>query len=463
MTSLNSQQSLSVRARFIACILGFVLLFAGGLSFVPTSAYADVRKADVVLGQTVDARGLSVAQCPSIDAEYAVVMDAEGTVYFERNSTSPTQIASITKVMTAVVALDAVANGTVALDTQVTVSADAAEVGESSAGLQEGDTMTLEAALSALLVPSGNDAAVAIAETVSGSQAAFVEAMNAKAAELGCIDTVYENPHGLDDDGFEGDQHSCASDVAKIVQYAMLNETFRNAVAGGDTTIKVMREGSSEDVVLESTDEFPDIYEYAIGVKTGYTSLAGYSFAGATNKEGDELYAIVINSSSEYQRFEDAKALCEWVYAHKVAYPLANSAQTTTMTLQGQTAEVPVVAEVAHTGWIDTTIKATLSDPTASVDVFDLNGNVSQTVEYDEVTGDVSVGEKLGTITFKQRNEVIATYDLIACEDVAAPDFFEGIGVWWDRLFRGFSGQSQSADSVLLNETPLVVDKTAAA
>ena len=123
-------------------------------------AFADVRKADVVYGPTVDARGLAVAQCPSIDAEYAMVMGADGTVYFERNAQSPTQIASITKIMTGVVALDAVEDGLLSLDSPVTVSAAAAAVGESSAGLQEGDVMNLDAALKALLVPSGNDAAV---------------------------------------------------------------------------------------------------------------------------------------------------------------------------------------------------------------------------------------------------------------------------------------------------------------
>ena len=434
------------------------------IALMPASAFADVRKADVVLGQTVDARGLSIAQCPSIDAEYAQVMGADGTVYFERNATNPTQIASITKIMTAVVVLDAVANGSMTLDTNVEVSAAAAQVGESSAGLQEGDTMTLEAALKALLVPSGNDAAVALAEKVAGSEEAFVGMMNDKAAELGCVDSLFANPHGLEDDGFEGAHHSCAADVAKIVQYAMLNDTFRTSVGGGDTTIPVTRaDGTKADILLESTDGFLDIYEYAIGVKTGYTDLAGYSFAGAANKEGDELYAIVIHSTSEAQRFEDAKTLCEWVYEHKMMYQLANSPDTTTATIDGQSVQVPVVAEVAHSGWIDKTVKATLSDPTAAVEIFDLNGNVSQSLEFDTLSSTVHVGDKVGTITFKQRNAVIATQDLIACEEVAAPDFFEGVGIWWDRLFRGFSGQPQTAQSITLNETPLVVDKTAAA
>ena len=131
------QQSRTARARILSCVLAAALAFS--LALAPGAALADVRKADVVLGQTVDARGLSIAQCPSIDAEYALVMDSEGTVYFERNATSPTQIASITKVMTAVVALDAVERGEATLDTKVTVSERAAHVGESSAGLAAGD------------------------------------------------------------------------------------------------------------------------------------------------------------------------------------------------------------------------------------------------------------------------------------------------------------------------------------
>lgn len=468
MTNLSNHITARVRTRVAACTLALALAFSCALA-LPSAACADVRKADVVYGQTVDARGLSVAQSPNIDAEYAIVMDSEGTIYFERNATSPTQIASITKIMTAVVALDAIDRGEVTLTTPVSVSVAAATVGESSAGLQAGDTMDLETALKALLIPSGNDAALAIAETV-GSQLiasgyatgatpedAFVAAMNTKAAELGCTDTVFENPHGLDADQYAGSLHSTAADVARIVQYGMKNTIFREDVALGDTTIQVTREGAPASVFLETTDEFSNYSDYAIGVKTGFTELAGASFAGATNKDDLELYAIVINSSSTSQRFEDAAELTDWVYAHLVSYQLANSPQTTTM----NGSEVPLVAKVAHEGWIDTTVPATFANPAAAVTIFDLNGNVSQALEYDQLTGDVHVGDKIGTATFKQRNGTIATLDIVACENVDAPDFFEGVGIWWDRLFRGFSGQQQVAQSVTINETPLVVDKTA--
>lgn len=442
------------------------LCLAAGLVLAPAAdaAYADVRRADEIMGQTVETRDLAVAQCPSIDAQYAIVTDADGTVYFARNADAPAKIASITKVMTAVVALE-----NASLTDKVVVSEEAAQVGESSASLQAGDVMDMESALYALLVPSGNDAAVAIAETVgaalpdgaSDAQAAFVAAMNAKAAEIGCADTLYANPHGLDADGFEGDHHSTAADVAKLCAYAMRNETFRTIVGGGSTTITVTRDGASADIELQSTDELLDMYEYALGIKTGFTQLAGASFASAASKDGKELYAAVLNSSSEAQRFVDAQTLFEWAYEHEIVYPLAYTPETTTMAMDGASREVPVIAEVAHTGWIDKTVKATLADPDAEATVFDLNGNVSQVVELADIDYDVRAGDVVGHITFKQRNNVIAEMDLVACEDVAAPNLIEGIGIWWDRLFRSFSGDPGVASSRTLNETPLIVDKTA--
>lgn len=449
----STGSKLSLHKRLLSILLALALVCSCSAPSVD-DAFADARGTDVIYGETVEDRGLSVSDCPSIDAEYAIVMDSEGNVYFERNATDSTQIASITKVMTAIVALEAVENGEITLDTEITVSSEAASIGESSASLMAGDTLTLLDALYALLVPSGNDAAVAIAEAIAGSVDDFADLMNAKAEELGCTDTYFTNPHGLDSGSYSGSQHSCAEDVALMVQCAMTYDTFREIVAGGDATITVTRDGSAVDISLSSTDGFMDIYEYAIGVKTGYTDLAGYSFAGAALKDDVELYVVVINSSSSDQRFEDAMTLCEWVYEHLVTYSLANSTKTTT--LNGE--EVPLIAEVAHSEWIDVTIDVTLADPDAAMLIFDLNGNVSQSIEFDEITGDIEAGDVVGTITFKQQNEVILTMDLIACESVDAPSAFASIGIWFQRLFASLTGSQKVADTVIYNETPLIVD-----
>lgn len=429
----------------------------------PFCAFADVRLADIVYGESVEALGLSVAQCPSIDAQFAYVMDTEGTVYFERNANTETQIASITKVMTAIVALE-----NASLDTTITVSAAAAAIGESSASLWEGDVLTLDQALTAMLVSSGNDAALAIAENlgaawVEGSETAveaYAVKMNEKAAELGMENSVFENPHGLDFDAYAGNLHSTAHDVATMCAYAMQNSTFRQIVCQPSANVTVLRDGANETIELTSTDLMLEEYEGACGIKTGYTALAGASFAGACERNGKTYIAVVINSSSESQRFTDCETLFDWVFEHQTSYQLINSTETKTVTKSGKEQSVPVVAYVAHQGWTDKTIAATVEDPTQTVDVFDLRGNVSQEVEFDTITEDVHVGDKLGTLTFKQHNEVLATVTIVSCEDVSAPNMFEGIGIWFQRFIANFTHEQTSATSTLVNTTPLIVDRS---
>ena len=430
---------------------------------VPATAHAEVRKADVIAGLTVEQRDIAVAACPSVDAEYAVLIDSDGTVYFDRNAYEPSQIASITKVMTAIVAIDNARE-----NTTVTVSEKAAAIGESSANLAEGDILDFESALKALLVPSGNYAAQALAETVGAQMiesdpslgddpvAAFVKAMNDRAAEIGCENTVYENPHGLDDGEYEGNLHSTAADQAKVAQCAMAYDVIRAIVGGGTTTIKVKRDGKNKEIELETTDELLEMYSYAIGIKTGTTDLAGPSFMGAANKDGRELYAVVLGSTDEYQRFADTKNLFNWAYDHVRELPLANTDEVGEMTVNGSVREVPLVASASHADWIDETVDATLADPDASITVFDLEGNVSQSVTFDELHGTVNEGDKVGSIVFKQRNMVVAEQDLVACETVEAPGVIDTFKIWWMRLVGGLQGNDAQADSIVYNVMPTI-------
>ena len=437
---------------FIACLLIAMLI-------APGAAMAEVRKADIVAGISVDDRGLTVSECPSIDASYAALIAKDGTVYFEREANQPSRIASITKVMTAIVAIDNAPEGT-----YVGVSQAAAEVGESSAGLQEGDVLDFESALKALLVPSGNDAAVAIAETVGAAMiandpslgndpmSAFVHAMNEKAAQLGCTDTLYENPHGLDDGVYDGQLHSTAADQAKVAKCAMEYQLIRDIVAGGTTKITVTRDGGPAEVELETTDELLEMYKYAIGIKTGVTDSAGPSFMGAASKDGRELYSVVLGSTDEYQRFADTKELFQWAYDHCIELGLANSDQWATMRVNGQSKEVPIIGAASHADWIDRTVPATLADPEAKIEVFDFEGNVSQSVSFDELHGTINAGDKVGTIVFKQRNQVVAEQDLVAAETVEAPNVIDVVSIWWQRLIGG----PAVADSEVYNVMPII-------
>ena len=444
----------------LSCALAFTLLASA-------TAFADVRNSDRIAESTIEERGLTTALCPNIEAEHALLIDDQGKVYFERGAHDAVKIASITKVMTAIVALEYDPS----LSMTVRVTEEAAEIGESSASLIEGDTLDMKNAITAMMVASGNDAAESIATSVGeamlkdeGHPGAsdercverFVQAMNEKAEDMGLEDTVFTNPHGLDDDGFEGNLHSTAYDVAAEVALAMKNDTFRGIVGNDSAVVKVKRDGETLDIELTSTDELLSTYEGTVGVKTGFTAEAGGCFAGANDHDGREYYAIVLGSTDEYQRFLDTMTLWDWCYMYQRDYKLANSPEYVEATIDETPGTYPVIARVSHLDWIDHSIAATIADPDASVEVFALEGNIAQNVVYDEVTGNVHMGDKVGTITFVQHNRDIATLDLVAAEDAPAPDILTGIGIWWERLW----GNDSVAPNELVNTTPLLIDKS---
>ena len=414
----------------------------------PAAAFAEVLDTDVIGDKTVAARDLSADQCPDIEATHAMLVGSDGTVYFSRDANAEVKIASLTKIMTAVVALE-----NAPLDLTVTVDNEAATVGESSAGLLEGDSMSLETALYALMVPSGNDAGIAIAKSVgthmSGDASTgydtFIAAMNAKAADLGMDSSVYTNPHGLDFDAFGNENlHSNAKDVATLVSYAMQNETFRGIVDAGSTTITVTSaDGTARNVALQTTDELMGVYDGICGVKTGTTDDAGYCFAGAVSREAGEFYSVVLDSPSSDERFSDTVALMDWAYANIAQRSLVNSSQY----VDYLGAQVPLVAKVAHNDWVDVTVNATVADPGLTAAVFSAFGPVQAKASYNELSGDIHAGDVIGSLAFVQDDKQIAQTDIIAVEDVAAPNFFQGIGVGFDRWIRSIQHQPTVAET----------------
>lgn len=430
-------------------ILSLFLALALALG-TPGIAFAETSKSDYIVNGTIAERGISASLAPSVDATSCVLKDDNGKLLFLRNADEEVKIASLTKIMTFIVAAENASN-----DEMVTVSENAAWTTGSTASLQTGDTMTLENLFKGLMIPSGNDAAVAIAEfigaKISGSSDqtaaydAFVEAMNSKATSLGCTHTKFTNPHGLDDGEFESDSHSCANDLMLMIECAMQNETFRAIVAGGSDNMELERDGAQTTVALETTDTLLGSYDGACGIKTGTTDLAGYCFAGACEREGDMIYSVVLGSSDDAARFESTEELFDWYYGGYVDYKLNNT-------------DDGVMAQVSDASWIDKTVPATIENKDETVRIFKFDGNVSQEVTFDDVSGDVKAGDKVGSISYIQNNEVIATKDLVAAEDVAAPDFFETISIWFTRLIHNFTGEKSQADSYILNDTPLVLE-----
>lgn len=447
--SVKSLTSFAKRSAQLAA--GFACAIALAAS-APTVAGAQVLTTDDVCGKTADVRGITAENLPDIDATNALVMGKDGTVYYARGADEQVKIASITKVMTAILTVE-----NCKMDEKVTVSNAAATVGNSTAGLLEGDELTVEQALRGLLIPSGNDAAIALAEYVGkkidpktkDAEATFVKAMNERAKKLGCTGTVFENPHGLDFDEWVGDMHSTAHDVALMMQEAMKNDTIREVVASEDSWIEVTGADGSDHSHSMDTHNVLLGQDGNIGGKTGTTDDAGYCFTSAYNRDGDEIYTVILNSTTTDQRFTDTATLANWYYGHKVTVAIANTQEKTA---NGN----PLMARISQTDWTDKTIDATLADPDARATAFSLAGKVTEKVSYDDLSGTVHVGDKVGSVTLKQDGTKIAVMDLVADEEGTGPNPIEWLLVKLDRLGRRIDNRPLTAESETVAKAPEV-------
>lgn len=417
---------------------------------MPAPALADQPDTDIICGTAESERQDAAADRPDISAPHAIVVGKDGTVYYERAADDQTKIASITKVMTAIVALD-----NAPLDTTITVDHAAATVGQSTADLKEGDTMTLETALRALLIPSGNDAGMAIARTVGAiidpssddPYGVFVDAMNKKAQELD-MGSKFTNPHGLDFDGWEADMHSSARDVATMFSYAMRNEDFRAITASTNNVAHVTgADGTERDITMIERNKILGT-NGNIGGKTGGTYDALSCFVGAFSREdGGEIYTVVLGCADDDVRFADTLTLANWYYDHIVDYPAITSDKTAA---NGQ----PLVARAADSDWTDKTIDVTAKDPAQTAQIFSLAGDVEQKLDLKTLSGNIKSGDDAGTLALVQDGHTIATVKLVCAQDQAAPSPLEWCLVQLDRLFRLVTGQPQQAESSLVATAP---------
>ena len=260
-------------------------------------------------------------------AQSAILIDADsGRVLYEQNADEPRLIASITKIMTAVVALERCP-----LDRAYTVTAEDMAEG-SSMYLQLGEQVTMEELLYGLMLPSGNDAALAVAHCAAGSLEDFVAEMNRKAEALGMENTSFANPNGLDDE----DHYSTARDMAVLTAYALKNEAFCRIVSTRSVIIG-QRTLTNHNKLLSS-------YEGCIGVKTGYTKAAGRTLVSAARRDGQTLVAVTLSDGNDWL---DHTNLLDYGFS---AYPretlLSTGEQVTTLPVKGGTCrEVALVAK----------------------------------------------------------------------------------------------------------------------
>ena len=273
----------------------------------------------------------------SVKAKGAVLMDlGSGTVLYEQDAHSRLPIASVTKIMTLLLVMEAIEAGQVAWTDPVTCSATAAAIGGSQIWLEAGEIMTVEELVKAAAVVSANDACGALAEHLCGSIPVFVAAMNERAKQLGMVDTEFKDCSGLDDTGY-----SCAYDVALMSRELMKHQEIERF-----TTIwmDTLRGGESQ---LVNTNKLLRHYTGATGLKTGTTNAAGHCLAATARREGTSFVAVVLGCATTNDRWEGARTLLDYGFAHYVTYtPSMEGVQLSPIpVVKGQSAQVEVKAD----------------------------------------------------------------------------------------------------------------------
>lgn len=345
--------------------------------------------------------GWKVAAKPHISAGAAVLLDWEtGRVLYEKNAYLPRDPASTTKVLTALIALERAK-----LTDQIKVSRRAAYTPGSSMYIKPGEVYSLHDLLHGLLLRSGNDAAVAIAEHVAGSVEDFAQLMNAKSKELGATASQWANPHGLTD----ARHRSTAYDLAVITQAALRNETFRNIVSLRSTELTF--EYLHRDVVLHNTNRLLHQMEGADGVKTGTTAAAGACLIASATRDEHKLVAVVLHAGN---RWSEAARILEWGFGNF------------RLTQLGRAGEVVSEAPVRR-GRFEAVPLALAGDLVA---VVPKSGGTLPKLELQVEEGAMAPlkkGQALGRATLIEDGKVLAETTLVAAQDLPKATLFDYI------------------------------------
>ena len=335
---------------------------------------------------------------PEVPGKSALLMDmATGTVLYEHNAHEALPPASVTKVMTMLLIMEAIDSGNIKWDDVVTTSETAAAKGGSQIYLKVGETMTVSDMVKSIAVSSANDCACAMAEHLAGSEEAFVEKMNEKAKALGMNDTHFVNCTGLDDDEKAKEHLTSAYDIALMSRELMRNHP--NIQKFTTIWMDTVRGGAFG---LANTNKLVRFYPGATGLKTGFTTGAGYCLSATAQRDGLGLIAVVMGAETSKDRFAACKSMLD--------YGFANFALVEPEITEGT---VPV-----RLGKIDS-VKAVPAQPVQMlIDKAQSNQVQIQTVLEESVTAPVSKGQRLGTLTVKVGQQVIKEVPMVAQDGV---------------------------------------------
>ena len=332
----------------------------------------------------------------AVDAQACLLMEkTTGQVLYAVNEHEQLEPASVTKVMTLLLVMEAIDSGALSYDDMVTASAYACSMGGSQIWLEENEQMTVEDMLKAVCVASANDASVALAEHIAGSAEAFVEKMNQRAAELGMADTHFVNPTGLPAEGHV----TSAYDIALMSRELILHHPDIRRF----TTIWMdsLRDGAFG---LNNTNKLIRYYEGATGLKTGSTDNALYCLSATAERDGMELIAVILKSPTSTQRFESAKVLLNYGFA---AYGLAQVGPQEPLT--------PVPVELGTAAAVTPELQG---EQNLLLSKEKLGAMEVHTELEPVLSAPVEKGQRIGTLTVTSGDEVLAELPLVAAEAV---------------------------------------------
>ncbi len=329
---------------------------------------------------------------PQISAVAAVVIDqASGKVLYDKDMNAEHYPASTTKVLTALLTLE-----NMDIDDKITLPEDYVNVGETSIGLKAGARQTVEELLMALMLYSANDAGQALAIGVAGTEEAFVKMMNQRVSALGLQHTHFCNPHGLHNE----DHYTSAYDLAMIARVAMDNPEFRRIVTTDSFTVRKLN--GEDNFTVGNRNGLLSQYEYADGIKTGYTRQAGNCIVASATKNDMQLIVVVLNSPNIY---EESQALLEWGFDNSQHNLLvsANEVKANVKVLNGGRNQVEVIAEKSLYSVMRT----------------DENINVQESLDLpNSVPAPIHRGEVIGSVTYTDKNGYTYSTNLLAAKDV---------------------------------------------
>ena len=355
---------------------------------------------------------LPLLPCPALALELdisgksALLMDvATGTILYEKNAHEKLAPASVTKVMTLLLIMEAIDSQKITWEDTVTASEAAASKGGSQVYLKVGETMSVSDMVKSIAVSSANDCACAMAEHIAGSEAAFVELMNHRAEELGMTDTHFVNCTGLDDSENASEHRTCSHDIAlmsrELLKYhpdikkftTIWMDTIRGGTFGLSNTNKLIR-----------------FYPGATGLKTGFTSGAGYCLSATAQRDGLELIAVVMGCETSKDRTAACKSMLDYGFANfSLVTPTSEEITAVPVTL-GHSSSITAVPETT---------------PQLLVDKAKKDGITTDILLEESVTAPVNQGQRLGTMTVRSGDQILAEVPLVAPESVPRL-------TWWD-------------------------------